>query len=215
MTRPTANDRRLHIHSHFAWAAAFWGSARVAQQDANYLLAPIGFYYSAFHAGFAAACTNLDIANESLKQVHHSQLTNYLESILPLEAMLSYAYLQDIREGINYLGAESAERKAQIVRGSEFGFGSTPYFECIERCREHSVKFLRHAQQTIADFAQKNSINYPDLNSDWWIQEFLDDDVLRCVIPREKDGLRALDLAFRSELPALLKTTDQARDAAC
>lgn len=208
MTRATPEDRRLYIHSHFAWAAAFWGSARVAEQDGNFLLAPIGYYYSAFHSGFAAVCTNLDIPNESLKRMGHSQLKEYLEPIFPADAMISYLYLQDIREGINYLGVETPEQRVAVVRGHDFYFGSAPYFKCISNCREHSVRFLRHAQYVISIFGRSKAINYPDLNSEWWVQEFLGEDLFRCVIPGERNGQRALKLAFATELPSLLADTE-------
>lgn len=204
MSRATPDDRRLHIHAHFAWAAAFWGSAKVAQEDSNYLLAPIGYYYAAFHVGFATICTNLDIQDESLKRMGHSQLKAYLEPLVPFFTLEKFAFLQDVREGINYLGAKSPIGKASIVRGHGFGFGSTDYFACVEKCRIQSAEVISDCHEVIERFAITSGINYPDLNSDWWIHEFLDDDLLRGVIPREDAGIRAIKLGFRTELPKLI-----------
>jgi hypothetical protein len=204
MSKADPEDRRLNIHSHFAWSAGFWGSARQAEESGNFLLAPIGFYYSAFHAGYAAACTNLDIPNESFSRIGHAQLKGYLESILPT-SLLSINFLQDVRETINYLGADSPTSKARVVRGHPFGFGTTPYFDCIPQCRDHAVRVIRESQKVIRDFGRKHSVNIPDINSELWIAEFLDDDLFLNVIPRSGDGPAILHRAFVDELPSLIK----------
>jgi len=210
MSKANPEDRHLNIHSHFAWSAGFWGSARQAEESGNFLLAPIGFYYSAFHAGYAAACTNLDIPNESFSRIGHAQLKGYLESILPTSSLLSFNFLQDVRETINYLGAGSPNSKARVVRGHGFGFDTTPYFDCIPQCRIHAVRVIRESQRVIREFGRAHSVNIPDINSESWITEFLDDDLFLNVIPRTGDGPAILNRAFFDELPSLLMDISQA-----
>jgi hypothetical protein len=209
----TLHARQMNINSHFAWALAMWASAESAHQQKNTLLAAVGYYYSAFHAGFAAANTNLDIPPENLVRITHAKLKEYLEPMFPgFGGMYSYELLQGVREAVNYLGADGPTGKLRIVRGNGFGFdegGGVRYsFErALERAHQHSLIFLRAALVRIESFCSTHRVTGPKSGDSYWIEEYIDEDFLLGVIPREAEGLkivaRASALLMRELLPQL------------
>lgn len=188
------------MNAHFAWALAMWASAEASHKRHNTLLAAVGYYYSAFHAGFAVANTSLAIPSEKLVQITHSALKGYLEPLLPAGGMIHYELLQGIREGVNYLGADSAVGKLKVVRGDGFGFdlgnGAKVKFDrSLEMAHRHSLSFLRICVAAIEAFCVKNMIVGPKRGDSHWMSEYLDEDLLLGVIPREGDGIEIVKRA--------------------
>ncbi|HEV2328585.1 MAG TPA: hypothetical protein VGY56_07340 [Verrucomicrobiae bacterium] len=208
MSTTTPDDlhkRQMNINAHFAWALAMWASAEAAHNRKNYLLAAVGYYYSAFHAGFAVVNTNLAIPKEKLVQITHSALKAYLEPLLPPGGMWHYDLLQGIREGVNYLGADAPEGKLRIVRGNGFGFdlGESRFtFERgLEMAHKQSLSFLQICVAKLEAFCAENKMVGPKRGDSYWVNEYLDEDLLRGVIPREGDGIEIIKRAA-----ALLQT---------
>ena len=172
----------MNINAHFAWALAMWASAEAAQKRQNHLLAAVGYYYSAFHAGFAVVNTNLDIPKEKLVQITHSALKGYLEPLLPFPGMWYYEILQAIREGVNYLGADTPQGKLRIVRGNGFGFdlGSkkVTFGQSLEMAHKHSLSFLRVCVAKLEAFCSQHKITGPKRGDSYWVSEYLDEDLL-------------------------------------
>lgn len=193
------HKRQMNINAHFAWALAMWASAEAAHKRQNHLLAAVGYYCSAFHAGFAVVNTNLGIPKEKLVQITHSALKDYLEPLLPPGGMWHYELLQGIREGVNYLGADAAEGKLRIVRGNGFGFdlgGVRVTFErSLEMAHKQSLSFLRVCVAKLEAFCTEHKIVGPKRGDSYWVTEYLDEDLLLGVIPREGDGIEILKKA--------------------
>jgi len=192
--------RQMNLNAHFAWALTMWASAESAHQQNNTLLAAVGYYYSAFHAGFAAVNTNLDIPPEKLVRISHATLKGYLEPMFSAMGMYHYELLQGIRESVNYLGADGPTGKLGIVRGNGFGFdegGGVRYsFErALERANMHSLLFLRLCLARIETFCLNHEITGPKRAESFWIEEYIDEDFLRGVIPADGEGLRILNRA--------------------
>ncbi|MGA3267318.1 MAG: hypothetical protein ABSE16_10895 [Verrucomicrobiota bacterium] len=189
----------MNINAHFAWALAMWASAEAAHKRQNYLLAAVGYYYSAFHSGFAVVNTNVSIPKEKLVQITHSALKDYLEPLLPAGGMWHYELLQGIREGVNYLGANAPEGKLRIVRGNGFVLdlgGSKFTFERgLQMAQKQSLSFFRICLSVIEAFCAKNKIVGPRRGDSHWVTEYLDEDFLLGVVPREGDGLEILKKA--------------------
>lgn len=200
---PNAADdlhkRQMNLNAHFAWALAMWASAEAAHQKQNHLLAAVGYYYSAFHAGFAVVNTNLDIPNGKLVQITHSALQGYLEPLLPPEAMWHYELLRGIREGVNYLGADVPEGKLKIVRGSGFSFdlgGAKVKFDrSLEMAHKRSLSFLCICLAKIEAFCSQHRIVGPKRGDSYWVSEYLDEDLFLGVIPRDGDGIQIVNRA--------------------
>lgn len=193
------HKRQMSINAHFAWALAMWASAEAAHKRQNRLLAVVGYYYSAFHAGFAVVNTNASIPKEKLVQITHSALKGYLEPLLPPGGMIHYELLQVFREGVNYLGANTPEGKLKIVRGHGFGFdlgGVKITFErSLEMAHKHSLSFLRVCVSKIEAFCAEHKIVGPKRGDSYWESEYLDEDLLLGVIPREGDGVEIVKRA--------------------
>jgi len=193
------HQRQMNINAHFAWALTMWASAEAAHKRQNHLLAAVGYYYSAFHAGFAVVNTNMDIPKEKLVQITHSVLKDYLEPLLPPGGMWHYELLQGIREGVNYLGADAPEGKLRIVRGNGFSFdlGESRFtFErSLEMAHKQSLSFLRVCVATLETFCAAHKIVGPKRGDSYWVTEYLDEDFLLGVIPREGNGIQIVNRA--------------------
>lgn len=193
------HTRQMSMNAHFAWALAMWASAEAAHRRNNTLLAAVGYYYSAFHAGFAVVNTSLAIPNEKLVQITHSALKGYLEPLLPAGGMIHYEFLQGIREGVNYLGADSAAGKLKVVRGSGFGFElggvSVTFDRSLEMAQKHSLSFLRICVSVIEAFCANQKLVGPKRGNSYWVSEYLDEDLLLGVIPRDEDGIHIVNRA--------------------
>lgn len=198
-TSDDMHKRQMNINAHFAWALAMWASAEAAHKRQNHLLAAVGYYYSAFHAGFAVVNTNLGIPKEKLVQITHSALKDYLEPLLPPGGMWHYELLQEIREGVNYLGADAPEGKLKIVRGNGFGFdlgGARFTFERgLQMAHKQSLSFLRICVAKLEIFCAEHKIVGPKRGDSYWLTEYLDEDLLLGVIPREGDGIEIVNRA--------------------
>lgn len=196
MNTKEKHQRILNLNAHFAWALAMWGSADVAREESNFLLAPIGYYYSAFHSGFALVNTNHTIHLENLKQVGHSQLVSWL----PLELTFDFNILREIRETTNYLGVGDPQTKLSIVRGHGFryilGSKHISFFDSILDARNYSLRFIHKTLDRIEEFCRQEKWPGPKRGDDNWQTEYIDEDFLLNVIPRSHQGPEILMRAF-------------------
>ena len=186
----------MNLNAHFAWSLAMWGSADVAREENNFLLAPIGYYYSAFHSGFSLINTNHTIHVEDFTQVGHSQLVSWL----PIDLILDFNLLRGIRETINYLGAGNPQFKLKIVRGHPFlytlGKKDLPFFDTILEARDVSQRFIYKTLEKIEKFCSTEGWRGPKRGDNEWQTEYLGEDLLLNVIPRNDQGKEILRRAF-------------------
>lgn len=190
----------MNLNAHFAWALAMWGSADIAREDGNLMLAPIGYYYSAFHAAYALLNTFRGIEDETFKRMGHTKLGELVERLMEPKHALAFGVLRDIRETINYLGGESSAQKLRIVRGHPFGFkletGKVSYEQTVLLARDMSENFILAVLDSFkrCDYTAVDRVPKP--GDEEWIDEYLQDDVLLGVIPRGTGGARILTRAF-------------------
>jgi hypothetical protein len=203
MTNEEQHEREMNMNAHFQWSMAFWGSGEAARESGNLLLAPIGYYYSAFHSAFAMMNTDHSVQLESLKRMRHSRLQAMVESRLDPLSGARLALLRDVRETMNYLGADSAAHKMGVIHGHPFGFELSPsrrldYRSTIELARTESLKFFDTVLQFLEYFCHSKDWRGPKWDNPDWLDEYFHEDYLLSVIPREKDGscvlLHALSL---------------------
>jgi hypothetical protein len=194
------HQRTMNLNAHFAWALAMWGSADVAREQGNYMLAPIGFYYAAFHAGFAYLNSIKSIPFKTLSRMGHARLAKLLGKIIGEQLVNDLNLLREIRETINYLGHDTPRQKLQIVRGHGFGFQfidkKVPFTELVAIAEKKSHAFVlsildlfAHANLGVVD-------RVPRRGDEEWADGYLGDDVLLAIIPREESGPKILTRAF-------------------
>ncbi len=201
MTKEEIHNRVMNMNAHFAWAIAMWGSAKNSKDEGNFLLAPIGFYYSTFHAGFALLNIDHTMHLEHLKRTSHSDLGKKLSNHLDIDNQNNFILLREIREAINYLGMEMPEGKLKLVRGHEFGFdlganGKYNYFQLVELSEDKSKTFIKFCLNKIQKHCEANvGWRGPKFNDDEWYDEYLQEDAFISVIP-EKNRANILRSAF-------------------
>lgn len=191
----------MNLNAHFAWAIGFWGSAEFAKEQGNFLLAPIGFYYSTFHAGFALLNTDHTMHLEHLSRTSHSALEKKLENHLDTTNQNRFKLLREIRENINYLGMEAPRGKLMVVRGHPYGFdlglgNKKSFFELVSLAQAESEQFLKYCLGKIEDHCSENEFwRGPKKNSWDWYDEYLQEDAFITVIP-EQNRAKILRNAF-------------------
>jgi hypothetical protein len=198
-----ADNRTMNLNAHFAWALAMWGSADVAREEGNFMLAPIGFYYAAFHAGFSYLNSIKGIPLETLTRMGHGRLATLLDKYVGDDKLVEdLNLLREIRETINYLGHDTPAQKLQIVRGHGFGFQfidkKVSFAELITMAQKKSRAFIFSILElfTYANMSVVNRV--PRRDDEEWVDSYLGDDFLLAIIPREANGpkilMRALSL---------------------
>ena len=98
------------MNAHFCWSLAMWGSADMAREQSNYIVACYGYYYSVYHAGFALICTDHSFHTEDMLQMKHSKIESWLSDRLPLKLALDFTLLRRYREVTSYLGMDQPAR---------------------------------------------------------------------------------------------------------
>lgn len=190
----------MNLNAHFAWALALWGSAEVAREDGNPMLVPIGYYYSAFHSGFALVNGSPKVPFNTLRRMGHATLRKLLEGQLSLVRIQDLLLLRDIRETMNYLGGEDPAHKLRIVRGHPFGFefdGTRyTYDQSLELARDVSKRFIFAVMDAFSSVKQNVVQRVPARGDDDWLNEYLQEDFLLGVIPPGATGGRILKKAF-------------------
>lgn len=201
MTEAEHGNRIWNMNAHFAWALVLWGSAEISRKRCNWLLAPIGFYYAAFHAGFALVNANHEVPASHLKRISHSRLQRYLKTMLAPQVMDDFQFLRGLREWINYLGSNTPSRKFRIVRGDPISLkiasSKFSYADALALASERSARFIEGVLVRIEEFGQTKTERWPHpIRGDVGWLDYLGEDVLFAIIPREMDGTAILQIAF-------------------
>ncbi len=192
--------REMNIGSHIAWGAAMWGSAEAAKESNNYMNAVIGYYYAVFHVGFALINTDHTFHLENMKSMKHNKIEKWLEDQLHWKDDIDYKTLRRVRENVNYLGMGEPSTKLMVVRGHQFGYDlgheKVDFFDMVEKASESSRRIFENIFQQIEDFCVTNKWQPLQHGREYYFDEYLDEDVLLNVLPRDKDGLVALKKAM-------------------
>jgi hypothetical protein len=200
MTDDEKHQRTMNLNAHFAWALALWGSAEVAREDGNPMLVPIGYYYSAFHSGFAFLNASPKVPLSALTRMVHTRLRDLLEGLLPFMRIQDLSLLREVRETINYLGGGDPAHKLRIVRGHPFGFdiNDKPYTyeQSLELASDVSKRFIFAVMDGLSSMNKLAVNRIPTRGDEAWLDEYLQEDVLLGVIPRGATGVRVLKKAF-------------------
>jgi hypothetical protein len=213
------HEREMILNAHFAWGLCLWASAEVARERGNTMLSPIGYYYAAFHAGFAAIMTDHTFNLAHTKDLKHNKMEKWLERNIP-ECHRIFVDLKMIRETVNYLGVAdgSGAWKLRAVRGHEtMGVRfcvwtknglrtiTSPFIEMVSRAGAWSTKYMYRALDHIEAFCVKSNWRFPKRHDDEWFMEYLGEDFMHTVIPSEADGpeilLRVHDFMTREKRP--------------
>jgi hypothetical protein len=189
----------MGLNAHFAWGLAMWGSGDVAREDSNTMLAPIGYYYAAFHSGYALVHSYPYVKFESLSKMGHSKLALMLPEIPKLR--YRFNFLREVRETINYLSGDSQAQRLRIVRGHTLRFvlfekPGYSYSKILEQARDTSKKFLSQILQCLQTVDPNVIDRVPERGESMWVEEYLGEDVLLGIIPRNNTGPRILRKAF-------------------
>lgn len=192
--------REMNIGAHIAWAAALWGSAETAKESKNYLNAVIGYYYSVFHIGFAFINTDHTFHMNDMGHMKHNKIEKWLEEKLHWKDDIDYKTLRIIRESVNYLGMSDPASKLRVVRGHPFvydlGYKRANFFDMVEEASQTSRRIFSNILSEIESFCVLNQWQPLQYGRVYYCDEYLSEDVLLNVIPREKDGLKAMQLAM-------------------
>jgi hypothetical protein len=194
------HNRTMNLNAHFAWAMGLWGAAEAARADGNLMLAPIGYYYSSFHAAYAYLNAVPGIEPATFERMGHSQLSNLIERHLVKELHADFNRLRDIRETINYLGFGEPATKLRIVRGHPLHFiiddKQHSFVEIVDLAKDRSREFITGVLDTLAGLDVKAVDTVPirgDVNENW-LQEYMQEDILLGVMSNGMRG-RVLRLA--------------------
>jgi hypothetical protein len=194
------HNRTMNLNAHLAWAIGFWGSADAARTDGNLMLAPIGYYYSTFHAAYAYLNAVPGIEPATFERMGHSQLSNLIEHHLGVELRADFERLREVRETINYLGFGEPRKKLRIVRGHPLYFvvGDDEYsfVQIVELAKDKSHAFITGVLDKLAGLKLKAVDTIPirgDVDENWF-QEYMQEDTLLGVISEDTRG-RILSLA--------------------
>ncbi len=192
MTGSEKHQREMNIGSHIAWAAAMWSSGALAREQKNHLVASIGYYYCVYHIGFALINTDYSFHFDDMRQIKHNKVEKWLKNHLDSHDNGDYKMLRFVRENINYLGMESSERKLRVVRGHPFGYDlnnqKIPFDEMIFKCHESSRRIFLLLLNEIETFCKREFWQPLQFGRDYYISEYLGEDLLLGILPRENGG---------------------------
>ena len=200
MTGDERHGREMTMNAHFAWGLAMWGSADIAAEQSNLLLACYGYYYSVFHAGVALIATDHSYHLDDMKQMRHSKLESWLQGRLELNSQMDFAMLQGFRESTSYLGMGSPSAKLRVIRGHPFGFdlGSRRlgFAEAVREASDASRRIVLEVLGQLEQFCAHEGWRGPKCGDGDWVTEYLQEDLLLSVIPRGGNGGKMLSRAF-------------------
>ncbi|VWC54014.1 hypothetical protein [Burkholderia lata] len=193
------DDRELHqrsmnIGAHLAWSAAFLVSANAADEQHNLLAAAFSYYYSTFHAGFALINTNHTFHMPDMERIHHNKVELYLENNLPLSLVQKAKNLRVTREFLSYLGADDPASKLRIVRGHGIAtaLGTRDVRGLVDIARADSEEIFKYIYATVEAFCKTHKWQPLQHGREYYVDEYLDEDILLNVIPREGDGAKLM-----------------------
>jgi hypothetical protein len=198
MNEAEKHQRTMNMNAHFAWSLAMWGSGDTARENGYNLLSPIGYYYAAFHAGFALANTDHTIHLEHLKHIGHTQLGSWIERLMGDQSLHQFNLLRSVRETINYLGVADTNASAPststpilklgVVRGGPLLLRTNgvevDFAQALLVAQEASKAFVIRALELIESFCATRNWSGPKRGDDQWLNEYLQEDVLVGVLPQ-------------------------------
>ncbi len=202
MTDDEQHEREMSMNAHFCWALAMWGSAEAAREHSGYIAASYAYYYSVFHATFALITTDHTFHCENMREIKHSKIEAWLRERLPLKLQRDHALLRGCREATSYLGMGNPANKLQVVRGHQLlvepGGDQEPmrFFEAIEEASHASSRLIHHVLQELEKHCNSAGWRGPKRGDEQWLEEYLQEDVLRSIVPRDENGRVILKHAF-------------------
>ena len=123
------------------------------------MLAPIGYYYSTFHAAYAYLNAVRGIEPTTFDRMGHTQLSNLIDQHLSGELRADFDKLRDVRETINYLGFGEPAKKLRIVRGHPLHFviGDAQYsfVQIVDLAKDRSRDFITGVLDKLATLNMK------------------------------------------------------------
>lgn len=201
MNQEEKHLRAMNMSSHIVWSATFLASGNAADNSQNLLSAAFSYYYAVFHAGFALINTDHTFHMSDMERIHHNKIESYLENRLPQLMAMKVKNLRTIREFLSYLGAGKPEYKLQIVRGHpirhEFGIRKTDDIRgLIDFARQDSEEIFEHIYKEIEQFYKKEGGPLGG-GRELFLNDYIDDDILLNVIPRDKDGNKIMERVYQ------------------
>ena len=200
MDQQEQHNREMNIGAHLAWSAAFMASGNAADTQQNLLGAAFSYYYSVFHAGFALINTDHTFHMPDMERIHHNKVESYLEQNLPFMMVNKAKNLRVTREFLSYLGAEGPREKLMIVRGHPISssLGTENIRGLVDFARSDSEEIFKYIYSAIEQYCKENSWQPLKSGREYYVDEYLDEDILLNVIPRDLNGTsivrRALEL---------------------
>lgn len=194
-------QRRIwNMNAHFVWALAAWGSAEDAEPTSP-ILAAVGYYYAAFHAGYATGCTDSRVTEDKFERVDHGTVHSWISALLGAEASRHFRRLQHLRNTLNYLGVGGPLNKFLLVQGRPVPFrledGTTNSFaDALAESRLTSRSVLYEALAHIERHCATEKWPGPKRGDDYWQVEYLQDDLLLSVFPTDEARRRTLARGF-------------------
>jgi hypothetical protein len=199
----TDEERQLRIwnmNSHFVWALAMWGSGEHARTSGSTLLAAVGHYYAAFHAGFATACTDHTINLKDYERVDHGTIHRWTTRLLGGETGASFDRLRQMREKLNYMGMGEPLNKFLLVQGRiagvEFDGSEATFEQAIQVASDISREVVMQALSHVEAHCAKHAWPGPKRGDRSWMDDYLQDDILRTVFTDDDSRRRVLALGF-------------------
>ncbi|MCK5921951.1 MAG: hypothetical protein KAG66_13485 [Methylococcales bacterium] len=199
MDQQEQHKREMNIGAHLAWSAAFLASGNAADSSQNLLAAAFSYYYSVFHAGFALINTDHTFHMPDMERIHHNKVESYLESSLPSQMATNAKNLRATREFLSYLGAGAPEGKLKIVRGHPVctALGTQDIRSLVDAARKDSEELFKHLYKAVEDFCKAKSWQPLKFGREYFVDEYLDEDILLNVIPRDESGTPIIRRALK------------------
>lgn len=196
------HQREMRMNAHFCWALAMWGSAEGSRIHSGYIAAVYAYYYSAFHAAVALIATDRTFHLDHMHEMRHGTVEAWLRERLPWQLQRDFALLRGCREATSYLGMGEPAGKLAIVRGYPLlvDVGSAlprlTFFEAVQEASHASSRLIHHALRALEEHCASAKWSGPKRGDERWLEEYLQEDVLLSVIPRDDDGHVILKYAF-------------------
>lgn len=199
MNETEQHEREMNIGAHLAWSAAFLASGNAADKCQNLLSAAFSYYYSVFHAGFALINTDHTFHMSSMERIHHNKIESYLEDKMPPHMATKAKNLRVTREFLSYLNGGSSAGKLKIVRGHGIGtpLGTHDIRGLVDIARCDSEEIFNHLYESIEEFCKNNKWQPLKSGREYFIDEYLSEDILLNVIPRDETGIAIVRRAIQ------------------
>lgn len=197
------HSRTMNLNAHFAWGFALWASAEELRTSGNFILAPVGYYYSCFHSGYAYLNAIPGIEPSTFDRMGHQQLSNLIEQHLNNDLRAIFDEMRELREIINYLGFNDPASKLGIMRGKTLRFGDAQQSQSFENkiieARDKSRNFIISTLDEVRSLSNRAVDRIPRRgdNDEDWLQEYMQEDIYLNIM---SNGMRANTVRFIREL---------------